>query len=255
MLIRICLFIAIAAALGVGALNFTKVKEKITTLQTDLKTQTDARASAESQLRDTKKELDKTAADLKTTKANLETTTAEKEKAVAEANAQTTRANKLTEDLNKTRTERDTAQAELAAYHVTGYSPEQIVSMGKQFKGLQDSLAGTQEENKLLGQKIVKLDNRLLQYEHPELDVPLPATIKGKVLVCDPKWNFVVLNAGAEQGMLERGELLVNRDGKLVAKVRVTVVEKDRSIANVLPGWQLGEVMEGDLVIPAHPES
>jgi len=75
------------------------------------------------------------------------------------------------------------------------------------------------------------------------------------VLVTDPKWNFVVLNIGEDQGVLERGELLVNRDGKLVAKVIVRSVQKDRSIANVMPGWELGEVMEGDQVIPAHPAS
>jgi len=26
-------------------------------------------------------------------------------------------------------------------------------------------------------------------------------------------------------------------------------------VANVLPGWQIGEIFEGDLVIPAHPAS
>ena len=49
--------------------------------------------------------------------------------------------------------------------------------------------------------------------------------------------------------------MLVNRNGKLVGKVVVRTVQKDRSIANVLPGWELGEVMEGDQVIPAYPET
>jgi hypothetical protein len=83
----------------------------------------------------------------------------------------------------------------------------------------------------------------------------LPASLRGKVLVTDPKWNFVVLNVGENQGVLEYGEFLVNRNGKLVAKVMVRTVQKDRSIANVLPGWELGEVMEGDQIIPAHPAS
>jgi len=39
-LIRISLFIAIAAALAVGGLNFFKVKEKITGLQQNLDTET-----------------------------------------------------------------------------------------------------------------------------------------------------------------------------------------------------------------------
>ena len=44
-------------------------------------------------------------------------------------------------------------------------------------------------------------------------------------------------------------------DGKLVAKVKVSSVQKDRAVANVVPGWQLGEIFEGDLAIPAHPAS
>jgi hypothetical protein len=48
---------------------------------------------------------------------------------------------------------------------------------------------------------------------------------------------------------LEDGKLLVNRDGKLIAKVQVKSVQPDRSIANVLPGWKLSDVMEGDQVL------
>ena len=55
------------------------------------------------------------------------------------------------------------------------------------------------------------------------------------------------------RGALEHGEMLVNRNGQMVAKIKITSVQKDRSIANVMPGWKLGEVLEGDQVIPAHP--
>jgi hypothetical protein len=64
-----------------------------------------------------------------------------------------------------------------------------------------------------------------------------------------------VLDIGENQGVLEDGELLVSRDGKLVAKVVVRTIEKDRCIANIIPGWKLGEVIEGDQVSPAHPAS
>jgi hypothetical protein len=37
--------------------------------------------------------------------------------------------------------------------------------------------------------------------------------------------------------------------------VIVRSVEKDRSIANLVPGWKLGEMIEGDDVSPAHPAS
>jgi hypothetical protein len=255
MLIRISLIVAILAGLAVGGLNFVKVKEKITTLQTDLKQQTDGRLKAETELASTKKDLTKTTAELKQTKTELEATTAAKEKADAELAAQVKRTDKLTEDLTKTRQERDDAQQQLEAYKITGVTPQQILAMNKEFKTLQDNLAVADTENKVLARKVKKLETELAVYKDKEFFVPLPASLKGKVLVADPKWNFVVLSIGEDQGVLERGELLVNRNGKLVAKVVVRSVQKDRCIANVLPGWELGEVMEGDLVIPAHPAS
>jgi hypothetical protein len=42
---------------------------------------------------------------------------------------------------------------------------------------------------------------------------------------------------------------MVSRNGKLIGKVRVSTVQPDRSIANIVPGWQLEEIMEGDQVI------
>jgi hypothetical protein len=169
--------------------------------------------------------------------------------------AQTKRADKLTDDLTKTRQERDDAQQQLAAYKATGVTPKQILSFNDDIKKLQESLAVANIENTVLARRVNKLNTELLVYRDPTFFVPLPASLRGKVLVADPKWNFVVLNVGEDQGVLERGELLVNRNGKLVAKVVVRSVQKDRCIANVLPGWELGEVMEGDLVIPAHPAS
>ncbi len=255
MLIRLSLIIAIVAGLAVGGLNFVKVKEKITKLQEDLKTQTARADKAETDLAATRKDLDKTIAELKQTKTTLEATTAERDKAVADVASLTKRADQLTEDLNKTRQERTEAQQELAAYKGTGLSPEQITTINKQYKNLEASLATSETENKILAKTIKKLETELALYKDKEFFVALPAGLKGKVLVTDPKWNFVVLNVGEDQGLLKDGELLVNRNGRLVAKVRVSSVQKDRSVANVMPGWQLTEVLEGDQVIPAHPAS
>lgn len=255
MLIRISLVIAILAGLAVGGLNFTKVKEKITTLQTNLKQQTDRADKAEKERDDTKRELAKTQTELKQTQTALKETTDQKNAALATAAEATKRADKLNEDLNKTRSERDDAQRGLAAYQASGLSSEQALNAAKQIKGLQDALSGSQEENSILGKRIKKLDADLAFYRDPTKTIELPATIKGKVLVSDPKWHFVVINAGEDQGVLEHGELLVNRDGKLVAKVIVSSVQKDRCVANVMAGWQLGEIYEGDQVIPAHPKS
>ena len=255
MLIRISLIVAIIAGLGAGALNFLKVKEKITILQANLQEQTEGRQKAETELASTKQELEKTSTELKTTKETLETTSQERDKAVAEADKRTKDAERLTEDLKRVTGDRDDAQAQLAAYKATGWTTEQIITASKRIRDLMGNLEGTQAENKVLGQKITNLQNALDRYISPEKPVLLPAALKGKVLVSDPKWNFVILDVGENQGMLDYGEMLVNRNGKLVGKVVVRNVQKDRSVANVMPGWDIGEVMEGDQVIPAHPAS
>jgi hypothetical protein len=255
MLIRITLIIAIVSGLAVGALNFVKVREKITTLIAERDDWNQKYVKADADLTKTKGELKKTSADLAETKKTLQSTTEERDKAVAEANTQVKRATALAEELGKTKGERDEAQAELAAYKATGFSPAQVMSIGKTLKQAQDSLSEAHLVIKGQKQEITKLETELLAYRDPKQHIPLPASIKGKILISDPKWGFVVLDVGQEQGVQERGELLVNRNGKLVAKVKVTSVQKDRCIANVVPGWQLGEVMEGDLVIPAYPKT
>ncbi|MBM3848208.1 MAG: hypothetical protein FJ405_18220 [Verrucomicrobia bacterium] len=81
-------------------------------------------------------------------------------------------------------------------------------------------------------------------------DVPviLKAGTKGKILVVDPKWDFVVLDIGLKDELLPNGILMVAREGKLIGKVKVSRVHQDRSIANIIPGWKLQDISEGDLV-------
>ena len=255
MLRRICLIVAILAAIAVAALNFTQIKNKITELQNNLKTETAAHQEFLGKFNKTKAELDKTNAVLKATIETLKATTDEKDRAVAEATSQKTRADKLTDDLAKARGERDDAQRELSAFRSAGMTPQEIVVANKTIKGLQDNLSASETENRVLLQNVKRLKNELAQLRPDPQPVTLPAKLLGKVVASDPKWQFVVVNVGEDQGVLPYAELLINRGGRLVAKVKVSNVEKGRSYANVLPGWQLGEIMEGDQVIPAYPQS
>jgi len=255
MLIRISLVLAIVVGLAVASMNFVKVRETITRLRTDLASEKSQKEKALSDLATTRSELGKTAAELKQTKDVLAATVTERDRALADASAAHKRASDLAEKLSKTVQERDDARANLAAYQASGYTAPQVLVLGKQLKTTQDHLAGAQEENKLLGSKIAKLEYELDRYRGKIPIVYLPAKLQGTILVSDPRWDFVVLNVGEDQGLKKNGELLVSREGRLVAKVIVTSVERDRSIANVMPGWKLGDVMEGDKVIPAYPES
>ena len=255
MLTRIFLLIAIVAGLTAGVLNFVKVKENITVLRTDLKTTQDNLASTKTDLNNTKSTLAKTESDLKRTRTQLADAVAERDKAVkAEALAQQ-RAQKLTDEMTDVRKKLDDAQAELAAYSVAGMTPLEVANANKQIKELQNTINGLREENKFIGSKLKKVEAELALITDPDTRPSLPATLHGKVVVYDPKWEFVLLDVGEDQGVVVNGELLVNRNGKLIAKVIVRSIQKDRCIANIVSGWKYGELIEGDSVIPANPAS
>ena len=93
------------------------------------------------------------------------------------------------------------------------------------------------------------MNAELDRYKGKITEVVLPLGLKGKVLAVDPKYDFVVLNIGRKDGLLENGKLIVNREGRLVAKVQISRVDETRSIANILPEWKQVAVLEGDDVL------
>jgi uncharacterized protein HemX len=253
MLIRICLILAVVAALAVGAVNFFVVKDKINALVTDRNTNRDNWHSTQAELAQTNKVLLATRADLKQTQQDLADTQKERDTAVVTAATQSKRADGLATSLARTTQERDDAQNQLAAYTASGYKPEQLAGLVKSYKQQQDEIDAINAEKGILQHTVNRLQTKINALIGTNTVVLLRPDLHGKILVVDPKWDFVVLNIGEDQGVLPNGELLVSRDGKLVAKVIVRTMEKDRSIANVVPGWKLGDVIEGDEVSPAHP--
>jgi len=251
MLIRISLFVVIVLGLAATGLNFSKVKEKITTIMGQRDSEQQQKEAAQKELADTKSKLDTTTKDLAKTKEELTTTKDGLERETTKATAQEKRANALTEELTKTKLERDDAQAEIAAWKALGIPVEQIKTLIANLKSAQVEHEVLVAEKKILERENKRLQIRLNEILIVDYKVPLPPGLTGKILAVDPKWDFVVLDVGEKEGALENGELLVNRSGRLVAKLKIRSVQADRSIANILPGpWKKGDVMEGDQVFP-----
>jgi hypothetical protein len=251
MLLRICLIIAIVGGLAAGALSFKNVQDIIVTTRaardqwhSQFDSEHKTRMTAEASLKKTKAELD-------TTKKELATTKTERDEANNKAADLEKKNTDLTGELEKTRADRDTAQQELEQWHLIpgGLRPPQIAAMIDELAKTKQARDAYVAENKNLSQKVLDLDNRWKKYVGDDNVVYEPPGLKGKVVVVDPKFNFVILNIGRDQGVLERGEFMVNRQGQLLGKVRIASVEKDRCVANILVDWRRGEIMEGDEVL------
>ena len=254
MLLRISLIVAILAGLAAGGLGYYEVTTQIPALTQQRDTENTAKKDALTKLATTEKNLKKTQGELAQTQTELADTKADRDKAVARADAQSKKADDLAVKLAKAVSERDDAQNELASFKASGLTPEQVIKLNKNLKDAQAQIDAINLEKVVLNRTLQATKARLARYEDlTERYVKLRADLKGKIIVVDPKWDFVILNIGDEQGAIEDGEMLVSREGKLVAKVIISRVEKDRCIANVVPGWKLGEMIEGDDVSPAHP--
>jgi len=247
-MLRICLFIAIIAGLAAGAVSYFKVQDIITTTRTernDWHNKDDQEVAAHTK---TKKTLKDTAAKLDSTQKELAQTKSDLDSANGKVAELTKHSDELTGKLAKATADLDDAQAKLQQWNGLPDPPliRGIIADLEKTRKAKEALSG---ENKLLASKVTEWENRWYNFFHDDSQVILPTGLRGKIIAVDPKYDFVVLNIGEDQGVKERGEMMVDRDGKLLGKVRIKTVSKDRCVANILPSWKRGEVMEGDEVL------
>jgi hypothetical protein len=72
--------------------------------------------------------------------------------------------------------------------------------------------------------------------------------VSGKVTFVDNAWNFVILDVGLANGVVPNGELIVYRNNAFLGKVRVTKVDPNDSVAEILPDVK-GSIQIGDKVL------
>ena len=250
MLLKISLGLAILLGVATIFLTHTQLGGKITELtgeRDQLKTDLDTTRASEAKLRTETKTLRAQVDD--STRALGEATNALAQ-AQSKAQEQQTRADRAAAELNTVTAERNTAQAELSQWRLFEMTPEQIRNNLTRLRDVERQRDVFSTENKSLSRELTRVQSELDRYTGQfEKEVQLPAGTKGNVVAVDPKYDFVILDIGEQQGVLPRAKLMINRDGKLIGKVQVTSVQPNRSIANVLPEWKQDEVMEGDQVL------
>ncbi len=250
MLLRICLIVTILASAGAIVLSHFKVRPHVQEIIDQRESEKSAKVKALAQLKDTTAKLKDTTAKLKETESNLAETKTQLGAAKSQAEAENKRANGLKQELTKTQQDLNDAQQKLNRWAEVPLDPSQVKDLMVSEKNLRAANQALDEEKKFFVKKAAQLDKQLKELlGGDEVDPPMPVGLKGRVLIVDPKWHFVVLDVGEKQGAVPRGVLMVSRNTKLVAKVRIMNVQPDKSIANIMPGWSLSEVMEGDQVL------
>jgi hypothetical protein len=183
------------------------------------------------------------------TKTELASTKTERDNAKsAEAEAEK-KADDLQANLKKTQKDLEDSQNSLAAWKELGIPIAQAREILNSLKQVREEKDALEAEKAIIYAKAKKLEAKLKELTNQGDDPELPEGLSGKVLVVDPRYDFVVLNIGEKQGVLPRGKLYVSRNGKLVGKLVISdSIQANNCVATVMDGWKQSDVMEGDQV-------
>lgn len=72
--------------------------------------------------------------------------------------------------------------------------------------------------------------------------------LAGKVIEVNEEWNFIVIDVGAEDNLVESAVALVHRADQLLGKVRVSQVDEGMAVADILLDWRKGSIQIGDSI-------
>jgi septal ring factor EnvC (AmiA/AmiB activator) len=250
MVVRICLILALLTSLGAVAVGLLKVKPRIEQTETDLASTKSALATEQSEKARVQGELATTKTTLETTKGELDRTKMDLATKTQEADAAQKQVMDVTASLEKEKTAHQTLISQNLKFVKLNMTVEQIEKTIADLKTRTVERDVFTKENKVLKDTIGKLQSQIVQLSPPTVKPKLPEGLTGKVISVDPKYDFVVLNIGAQNGVLSRGEMVISRDGQLVGKIEIAGVETDHCFANVIKvAGKKAEILEGDVAL------
>ena len=246
---KILLYVAFAGAIAAGVAGYLEIQKR----GEDAKSLADAQqAKTASDQAATKAKAE--AADLSKKEADTESKLTDISSKVDDLNTQLAAAKKAATDAQTAEQTAEatakTAQDKLDAFTKTlnGETPEQYVADAKK---AQDDLATAQSEQKIIQDQLVASQQQIVDLQgaiNRSKNGTMPPGVTGKVTFVDHAWNFVILNVGLSNGVVPNGELIVYRDHNFLGKVRVTKVDPNDSVAEILPDVK-GDIQIGDAVL------
>ncbi|NBR68701.1 MAG: hypothetical protein EBT69_00710 [Verrucomicrobia bacterium] len=118
---------------------------------------------------------------------------------------------------------------------------------------LSEKVKVAESENKLLASAKEKMEVELKKLrESEELRRPggtKSISLSGKIVAVNPTWNFVILDLGKNDQVVEGLSMVIYRGEKMIGKVKVVTVDATTSVADLMPGTPAQAIEVGDQVI------
>lgn len=246
---KILLYVALVGALASiagGIMIWQKRGEDAANLATANQSRAVAEAKAKAEAADlAKAQAAESDAEAKTAAANASLDDYKKQMATVQQNA--TDAAKALADANAKAKDAQDALDKIQASLGTD-TPDGLKAAAKK---AEDDLAAAQSEKKIMEDQVADYKQKVadmtdaINRSTRGLNKP---GVSGKVTFVDRTWNFVVLNVGLSDGLVPNGELIVYRGRDFLGKIRVTKVDSNDAVAEILPDIK-GNIQVGDAVL------
>jgi flagellar hook-basal body complex protein FliE len=270
---KICCVVAIVCSLTAGVLGFLIAKTKSTygtqltnteeatrkfpsiNYAADFKNNPDepaatlnkAAAAAKTALEERNKfkdDLDGAKTKLADSESQVQKLTTDYTAAKKDLDEKTTALTKATTDLQTTSSELKDLKDKLGGRSIDG--------MIKDFNEATEKAKVVTAEKKIVDDALAKANVDIEKYK--EFDrlreaKEAPLDLTGRVVAINKTWNFVVLDVGKDNKLVENVELTVYRGNQMIGKIRTVSVDAKAAIADVIPDLTQGEIQVGDKVL------
>jgi len=247
---KILLYVALVGALAaivsayffIGKLNDTKTQltQSQAMVETAKATAEKAKKEREAALKekdDATKALDDSKKDLEDLNTKLEAAKKDQDKLQATIKDANDKAEKAADDLKKFQDVLGGMTADEAKAAIEKAKSEKVAAEAEQ-KILADQLQSKAKEVADLQDAINRTN------EHGKMS----PGISGRVTYVNRAWNFVVIDVGLANGVVPNGELIVYRGNSFLGKIKVTRVDPNDAVADILPTTK-GDIQIGDYVL------
>jgi myosin heavy subunit len=228
--------IAVLFMAGAAVLGFL-TKGKIGNLKSEVENKATQLSMAKQEAQVAQKDKEAAEKEAQAQKEAAQAAAAELSSAQAALNTAKAQASELEAAVNQKNTEIEDLKKQLAAMPAQG-EPAPIAGGGNEerIKELEAQLAAAEDEKRILSEKAASAQAEAAALQKREQDrqaAQMAKGLEGTILAYNPAWNFVVLNIGDKQSVVEGAEMIITRNGQMLGKVKVTSVEPTTSVADV----------------------
>ena len=197
--------------------------------------------------------------DLTSVRGNLKTTEENLTEQKAKNQELSLQADKLSKDLDSAKSDLESTNSKLKVTaeqlqsYEEGLKGKKPAELFQEINDLSEKVKVAEGEQKLLTAAKEKSETELKKLrEQVEMTKPggtKSISLSGRILAVNPTWNFVILDLGKNDQVVEGLTMVIYRGEKMIGKIKTVTVDAQTSVADVLPGTPATAIEVGDQVV------